>query len=642
MNTRGRNRGRWLLCGTAVRIAGVAALAVISVMILSSHQVGRSEEHPDLEGKESIDFEMARPQSAVPLASSALRSAVDLLERGIRPGAGLDVVDGRLRVEVFHDLDSPGIRAAVGDVGGNVEGEIKGLAQALVPFNQLVALSRHDGVRFIRPALAANIPLVGPQRAAASVQSSPSVEGEEIEKTNADDWHDAGYLGTGVRVGIVDYFGQTLWNSAQAAGEVPTAAGTFCQVDGSGCDIWSVAPGVKHGVGVAEIVHEMAPQAQLYLATVNTVTDLQAAVDYFDAQGVDVISRSLTSYYDGPGNGTGSMATVINNAVADGIAWFNSAGNSASNGAFYGQYWRHGWADADSDGWLDFAPGDEPDEAMGFYCGFANGLRWSDFGAANPTDYDVYVWDDPDLTILVGSSTDDQTSGAPPLELNIPCTTGVDYLTINLWNSGNGTSGDVLEFMTNQGALEYWQNPHSASGPASDTASAGGLSVGAVDPALGTAIAPYSSQGPTNDGLYGGTDRIKPDVSAASCVASYTYAPSCFNGTSAAAPAAAGAAALLIDAGLGATPARVKTYLLSNGMVDRGAAGPDNVFGAGELTLPPPPRGVGGTQGLPDVVASPPETSSSSSVPYAAIAGAAAGVVVLGAGGWYARRRWLS
>jgi len=54
------------------------------------------------------------------------------------------------------------------------------------------------------------------------------------------------------------------------------------------------------------------------------------------------------------------------------------------------------------------------------------------------------------------------------------------------------------------------------------------------------------------------------------------------------------------------------------------------------------PRGVGGTQALPDVVASPVETSSSSSPPYAVIASIAAGAVLLGAGGRYARRRWLS
>lgn len=50
--------------------------------------------------------------------------------------------------------------------------------------------------------------------------------------------------------------------------------------------------------------------------------------------------------------------------------------------------------------------------------------------------------------------------------------------------------------------------------------------------------------------------------------------------------------------------------------------------------------GVGGTQALPDVVASPPETSSSSCPPYTATAGAAAAALfAITVGGWYARRR---
>lgn len=132
----------------------------------------------------------------------------------------------------------------------------------------------------------------------------------------------------------------------------------------------------------------MAPGAQLYLATACTVSDLQAAVDYFATQGVDIISRSLTAQYDGPGDGTGPIATVIDNAVADGMVWFNSAGNSASDGSFYGTYWRGQWVDANVNGWLDFAPGDE---FLGFACVFLNGLRWSDFGAGSVTDYDVQV-----------------------------------------------------------------------------------------------------------------------------------------------------------------------------------------------------------------------------------------------------------
>lgn len=43
----------------------------------------------------------------------------------------------------------------------------------------------------------------------------------------------------------------------------------------------------------------------------------------------------------------------------------------------------------------------------------------------------------------------------PPLELDIPCEGDVSYLAIHLWDAGNGTSGDILEFMTNGGPVEY-------------------------------------------------------------------------------------------------------------------------------------------------------------------------------------------
>jgi subtilisin family serine protease len=107
------------------------------------------------------------------------------------------------------------------------------------------------------------------------------------------------------------------------------------------------------------------------------------------------------------------------------------------------------------------------------------------------------------------------------------------------------------------------------------------LAVGAVEPPLGTAIAGYSSWGPTNDG------RIKPDLSAASGFTSTTYLD-VFNGTSAATPVVAAAAALLLEAYPGTTPPGTANWLLDFGVQDRGAAGPDNVFGRGELVLPAP------------------------------------------------------
>jgi subtilisin family serine protease len=568
-------------------IVGILLLAM--GLLTLAGPPAEAQQPPDLTSEDQVvQMQPARPASSVALASGALRAAVERLDRGQTVGLGIDVVGSKIRVEVLHDLESSEIRSVISGLGGTVEGEVEGvLVEALVPFDRLEALESHAGVQFVRPPLDANVPIPLPSGGQVAPLNVTAIVGEEVTKTNADDWHAAGYTGTGVKVGIIDGFDGTLWNNAVAAGELPTPAGTFCQVNGASCDIWTVSAGQQHGQAVAEVVHEMAPGAQLYLATVNTVTDLQAAVNYFTAQGVDIISRSLTARYDGPGNGTGPIATVINNAVANGIVWFNSAGNTASDGSDFGSYWRGPWADANLNGWLDFAPGDE---LMGFGCAFLNGVRWSDFGAANPTDYDVCVFDNPGDATPLGCSVNDQTAGAPPLELELPCNsggTGVDYLGVYLYDPGSGTAGDVLEFMTNGGGLEYWQNPYSASGPASDTASPGALSLGAVDPPLGTAIGYYSSRGPTNDALYGGTARIKPDISAAAGMLSYTYGT--FPGTSASTPTTAGAAALIIEAGVATTPSQVKTYLLNNAVVDRGAAGPDNDFGAGEIVLPQPP-----------------------------------------------------
>lgn len=53
----------------------------------------------------------------------------------------------------------------------------------------------------------------------------------------------------------------------------------------------------------------------------------------------------------------------------------------------------------------------------------------------------------------------------------------------------------------------------------SDLNSPGAVAVGAVDPGLGTTIAPYSSERPAND------NRIKPDLSASSCFETFTTVP---------------------------------------------------------------------------------------------------------------------
>jgi Ca2+-binding RTX toxin-like protein len=541
-------------------------------------------EGPDFDALRSIDdTDGPAPgrSSDVALASGELRAVVSAFEAGIDRA---DVAaDGSIVVEVLSPSGAEARRAVLA-AGGEVLGEVEGwLLLARLPVASLEGLEATDSVRHLRTPRKADIELVDPARQVRAALATLD-PGEHIAKMKADAWHAAGYTGQGLKIGIIDAFTDSSWDLAELNGQLPPAAGTFCIFFGSPCNLW--AGGSDHGVGVAEIIHELVPDAELYLADVFTATDIQAAVDWFDANGVVIINRSQGAFYDGPGDGTGPLDAVADDAVAKGMTFLNAAGNfSGVVGGPPGDYWRGGWVDDDDDGWLEFAPGDE---LNGFICGFIHGLRWDDW-AGNRSDYDLFIFDEPSdfPNSPIGVSVDDQTAGADPIEwADCGAAGDVDYLAVKKFADGNGTGNDTLEFAVNLSGFEHWNNPYSANGPISDSSNPGVISVGAIDPAAGFALADYSSWGPTND------ERLKPDLTAASCMNGYVFGfliPVCFNGTSAASPAAAGAAALVLDAELAATPGQLTSWLYANAMKDRGPNGDDNRYGRGELILPPPP-----------------------------------------------------
>ncbi|MEO5724574.1 MAG: hypothetical protein ABIQ39_09605, partial [Ilumatobacteraceae bacterium] len=224
--------------------------------------------------------------------------------------------------------------SAVIAIGGMVTGSVPGaLVQATVPFDRVADLARIDGVEFVRASRPAN---QRPRRS-ESVGYGPSVN-DGVAAMNATAWQDAGFRGGGTRIGIIDFFTVDSWNTTEQ-GPRPTLANGhmfcrdslqtgLCNADGS----INSAQGDQHGLAVTEIVKDTAPDADVYIASVNTVSDMRAAVDWFAANGVSIVTRSLGSAYDGPGDGTGPLDSVVDYAASLGITWFNSAGNDAGTG----------------------------------------------------------------------------------------------------------------------------------------------------------------------------------------------------------------------------------------------------------------------------------------------------------------------
>lgn len=529
------------------------------------------------------------------LDDSTLQAAVD--EVAADP-------DATVVAEVFTDLDLDAATALVERHGGIVKGDVPGwFVLAEVPASELEALAAEaDVARVSAPTRVDGVNSPG------AFEQAGQFNGEHVAKTGAAAWHSAGITGAGVKIGIIDSFGKSIWDAAQATGDVRQPEGLFCQQFGDACGFWDVSdPTASHGVSVAETISDMAPGARYYLAHVATRADVKAAIDYFADHGVRVISRSLSAVYDGPGDGTGPSADLVRYAIGRGITWVNSAGNAAD-----GSYFRERFnprqitinGNNGPENWVvhQFGNGQA---VLPFTCGFQLGLRWNDWGSGDTTDYDLYImgsfdggaswdftefgsWNDQPNAKDDGQNRPFGIDPAAPLERSDNCPDQPGMLAgylIRMWAPGQSTDNDELELMINNGQLGISTHRQSATQPFADLTDPGAFSVGAVGDEPrggGTTIASYSSQGPNNAG------EIVPTIAASTCVTVQSMESSCFNGTSAATPVVSGAVALVLQSGAASSPVGVWNFL-RNRAVDRGDAGPDNAFGAGELMMGTPP-----------------------------------------------------
>ncbi|MDI6856745.1 MAG: S8 family serine peptidase [Dehalococcoidia bacterium] len=497
-------------------------------------------------------------RKAHPKLDTALTELSDAYARGgigeARAAAAtlaLDLPQDRARViiETVEGRESA-LRGPVRGLGATIEKESGSLAQALVPVQALRGLAALDSVALVRRPLVA----------------LPAAVGEGVALVNADDWHAAGVTGSGMKVAIVDLGFQGY--SSLLGTELPSSVVTHsCRTDG---DI--TGGGEKHGTGVAEIVHEMAPDAELYLVNFETEVDLATCIDWMAAQGVTVANHSVIWFGTGPGDGTGIINDIVNDAIlTHGIFWANAAGNHAL------MHWMGNWSDPEENGFHNFTALDEGNTiSVGAGESVLAVLKWDDPFGGSSNDYDIGLYS-PELESFVCWSGNWQDGDDDPVDFFV-CQPGAGTyeLAIALY-SADGTAN--FHLYTGSHPLEYYDVQSSILEPADNP---NVLTTGAVFWGTPTVIEYFSSQGPTED------VRIKPDIVAPDGVTNATY-PGGFFGTSAASPHSAGAAALVRQTYPSYTPAQVAAFLTGPRCIDLGAGGDDNVFGCGRLNLGSPP-----------------------------------------------------
>ncbi len=297
-----------------------------------------------------------------------------------------------------------------------------------------------------------------------------------------------------------------------------------------------------HGTASAEVIADVAPDADLYLYNSRTDVEHLNMVDHIIARGdIDIVSMSMAWAGNAwPADGTNRVERQVSEARDSGILWVNSAGNSGNS------HWEGRFSDPDGDGLHNFSGDDETIDVSVFPGNtFSTTLTWWD---SPSQDYDLYLYDE-DFNLL--ASSENHQPGFDPYEYvehtfqsettahivieRHSATEAVDFQLFSYWSSFN----------------EHAVARHSIEIPAN---SPDAMAVGASN-WWNDILADYSSQGPTLDG------RVKPDIAGPTCVSTSTYDSYC--GTSAAAPHVAGAAALVMQKYPDATVDEVQLLLES-------------------------------------------------------------------------------
>ncbi|RSD25347.1 S8 family serine peptidase [Amycolatopsis eburnea] len=619
------------------RVAAHAAPLTVGALLLTT---GVSAAQPS-----TVDAATARTEAGI----SALQSIKKSLSPAERKQSSQLVVEKRLRADRSLAAKLPDYRSGVGVSGaGTVAVDIAasgkavanavraaggtvrytapdGAVRADLPLSAVDAIAGRADVAEVKPAAQATTwsePGNRDLRQAVAAKAAAATQVSEGDKAHGADAARTTYgvSGSGVKVCVLSDGVDSLAKS-QSAGELP-AVDVLSGQKGSG----------DEGTAMLEIIHDLAPNATLGFATAFTSeASFAANIRALRTTGKCQIIVDDVSYFDESPFQDTQVAQAVNDVTAAGVLYFSSAGNSGNatdgtSGYYEGDFRASPTKISGVTGTPhDFDPSSTTQNFDALSAGSLGKpvtLFWSDPWGKSANDYDLFILNSSGS--VVASSENGQSGSQNPYEIASVPTTGSGYkvavvkysgadrfIALNVIRGRFVASGSLKVFSTNGVTNGHSAAANAFSVAAAPAAAAFGRPLETGDPAnpagpypgLYTASSKwerFSSDGkrklfynadgtaitPGNVSSTGGTTRNKPDITAADGVATSVAGFQPFFGTSAAAPHAAAIAALLLSGKPTATPAQIRSALVSSA-IDLGTPGFDTVTGTGVIMAGP-------------------------------------------------------
>ncbi len=418
-----------------------------------------------------------------------------------------------------------------------------------------------------------------------------------------------GANGAGVRIGVMSDGVNTLATS-QSTGDLGPVTILRGQ-SGNG----------NEGTAMLEIVHDIAPGAELYYAAAqNGLASMAQNVRDLRAAGCDIIIDDWTFFVEGPfhnGQAPGIVSNTnlalvveaVNEVTADGCLYFSDAANAGNKNDG-----TSGTVESDfvSGGSMALVPGGnvhdfDPGAGVVQYNTISNpgsgatnpplALHWADPLGASNNDYDLFVLNPAGDTVLA-SATNIQSGTQDPVEQIAAAGVNVVNNRIVVLQK-TGAADRFFHLNLYRGRLLF-NTPGETRGHNAIGGHPNHFGVAASNAAAGApytsanVVEPFSSDGPRriffnrdqtpitpgNLSSTGGSVLQKPDITAADGVSTTAPGFTTFFGTSAAAPHAGAIAGLLKSQFPSITPTQVRTALIASA-IDIEAPGVDRDSGAG-------------------------------------------------------------